>query len=98
QRDAAFDDELLHELWAPPAAHYRTAGRALGKRNSHLHQKFEAAVDHPATKANQSSAPVELNRPRCNIRCSLIMPASQSQSQISRQPELRTSARPGAVR
>ena len=36
ERDAAFDDELLHELGASPRSHNRPSGLTQSKRNSHL--------------------------------------------------------------
>ena len=76
QRNAAFDDELLHRLNAPSPAPEGSVGRAPGKRNSHLGRSsraerrdlLENRARSPGARVRSADVSPEVDS-SCNSHC-----------------------------
>ena len=109
QRDAAFDDELLHELYAPPTAPRQgSRDRAPGKRNSHLPVRFAARARAPARvtrtgrrapRSTRRAAPhAQPRQAAMQFRCSTRQRRSGSACAIPARHSTRTYVRIRSVR
>src|SRR6185312_15818076 len=106
QRRAAFDDELLHELSAPPTgalegASPDRAGRvAFEERNTHLASQVRArtAGTCKPRRTIPRRAPALLVGPGCKFRCSDSAPETALPSGFRRRWTARTHVRPASVR